>query len=294
MTLINKFHEIDTSSPESFLDSIYTFCVKYKDEMIVDEFFNSYIYNDIQPTLEMTNKYPFLYSHFSITSCLNSHPNWMEVYAAINVKEVFTVVYIYDSINNNNSGEEEQVHVLGWYVHKSDALKMVKKLTNITRKYIPEPIIEYLDDDKDKIFRNVRYHYLSDEKTDDMLYELSKCVPNIDIKQKLAFYGECKFDTPLVFKILRLSLIDDIPPPSRLDNQNTSEMVYKILPIPSNRVLNCIYESYDFGDTDYFKPLVLYNNEQNGQEWIKEYKEKHKHHIAKAYSILEINKVLEF
>lgn len=67
--MINKFCEIDTSSPENFLDSVYRFCVKHKDEMIVDELFDSYLFHDIMPTLEMTKKYPFLYSHFTIKSC---------------------------------------------------------------------------------------------------------------------------------------------------------------------------------------------------------------------------------
>lgn len=295
MMLINKFNEIDTNSPENFLDSVYAFCVKYKDEMIVDEFFDSYMYNDITPTLEMTKKYPFLYSHFTIKSCLTSHPNWMDVYAAINLKEVFAVVYIYNSINNVNAGENKLFRVLGWCVNKSDALIRVKKLRNIANKYIPKHIIEYLDDKEGELFRSARYHFLSDEKTEDLLYELSSCLNGIDVKKSLSFYGECTFDAPLVFKILRLPLIDDIPPPLRLDDQNANEMVCdKILSVPSNRTLNCIYESYDFGDIDYLIPLVVFHDEQNGNEWIKEYKHKHKHDIVKMYNILEIDKILEF
>ena len=48
----NVYPEIDITSPETLLDTIYTFCIKYKDELIVDEMFYNIEYkNDIIITL---------------------------------------------------------------------------------------------------------------------------------------------------------------------------------------------------------------------------------------------------
>ena len=128
------------TSPKTLLDSIYTFCIKYKDELIVDEMFYNIEYKTLKiyPTIEMVNKYPFLYLHFSIVQCIKAHPNWMNIYAAINLKQVFAVVHLYDSINIGSGNGDEIVRALGWSVQKTDALKWAKKLTEISNKYIPE------------------------------------------------------------------------------------------------------------------------------------------------------------
>lgn len=287
-------YELDTTSPEAFLDSIYNFCVKYKDELVVDEMFYNCKY-DIKPTLEMAKMYPFLNTRFRIFQCLEAHKNWMEVYATINVKEVFAIVYLYESINNGGCGPspDKLVRVLGWTVQKSDALKWVDKLKKISDSYIPERIAEYADTKEGAPFRMVRYHDLSEEKTNDMLKELATCL-NIDcecIKQLLSFNGDCVFDTPLQFRVFRMIVVDTIPHPDRLDEPDAESMKYELSPIPTKRILHCIYESYDHWDTDYYKPLVFFYNEQETQDWIKVYKqqeEDYKYRQMIVSSVMEL------
>lgn len=276
------YPEIDMTSPETLLDSIYTFCIKYKDELIVDEMIYNIEYKTLKiyPTIEMVNKYPFLYLHFSIVQCIKFHPNWMNIYAAINLKQVFAVVYLYDSINGGTGNGDEIIRALGWSVQKTDALKWAKKLTEISNKYIPERIVEYMDKNKGQAIRCARFHNLPDEKCDQMISEFSECLNGLDVQKLLTFYGECTFDTPLTFKIVRLPVVDAIPSPSRDydPDSHTIKWEWQNLPVPNNRQLYCVSNSHDFCDIDFEKPLAFFYNENEAKTWSEKYESDHKYH----------------
>lgn len=269
-----EFPEIDTSSPEVLLDSIYAFCIKYEHELVVDQMFDSISYdaNKIHPTLEMVNKYPFLNSSFSIRQCLECHPNWMDVYESINLKHVFAIVYIFDSVNGSTGNGDELIVALGWSVKKSDALKWAEKLTKIANKYIPERLIEYMDDKVGETFRSVQCHYLPNDKCDQMISELSECLNGVvDVRKLLTFYGECAFDSPLQFRVLRVPVIDTRLYPRDDDPDSDTMECDNILPVPNNRKLFCINGGHDMCDIDCFKPVAFAHDEEAAKKWAEQY-----------------------
>lgn len=243
----------------------------------------------IRPTLEMVNKYPFLKSGFSIIQCLKSHSNWMDIYESINLKEVFAIVYWFDSINGGTGNGDELISALGWSVKKSDALKWVEKLTDIANKYIPERIVEYMDDKVGEVFRCVRYHNLPNDKCDAMILELSECLNGVDVRKLLTFYGECVFDTPLRFRVLRVPVIDTRLYPRDNPDSDTMKYVEEILPVPNNRKLFCISGGHDMCDVDYSKPVAFAHDEEAAKKWSEKYITDNKYYQTQIHLSSELS-----